>query len=80
MTSMSPMEPLDEAIVEQDGRIRLRSPVPLETGANVFVSIPGKERDSVVCGLELSERSLAEDWLNVEEDEAWAHLQVETRS
>jgi len=37
-----------------------------------------KERDSAVCGLELSERSLAEDWLNVEEDEAWAHLQVET--
>jgi hypothetical protein len=75
LTSMSSMEPLYEAIVEQDGRIRLRSPVPLETGAKVFVSIPRKERDSAVCGLELSERSLAEDWLNVEEDEAWAHLQ-----
>jgi hypothetical protein len=74
------MEPLYEAIVEQDGRIRLRSPVPLKTGAKVFVSILGKGRDSAVCGLELSERSLAEDWLNVEEDEAWAHLQVETRS
>lgn len=74
MTSMSSMEPLYEAIVEQDGRIRLRSLVPLETGAKVFVSIPRKERDSAVCGLELSERSLAEEWLNVEEDEAWAHL------
>ncbi len=60
MTSMPSMEPLYEAIVEQDGRIRLRSPVPLETGAKVFVSIPRKERDSAVCGLELSERSLAE--------------------
>lgn len=77
---MSSMEPLYEATVEQDGRIGLRSPVPLETGANVFVSIPRKDRDSAVCGLELSERSLAEDWLNVEEDEAWAHLQAETRS
>jgi hypothetical protein len=77
---MSSMDPLDEAIVEQDGRIRLRSPGPLETGTNVFVSISQKGRDSAICGLVLSERSLAEDWLNVEEDEAWAHLLVEKRS
>jgi len=71
----SAMENVFEAIVEQDGRIRLRSPVHLETGAKVFVSIPQGARDSAVCGLALSEGSLSEDWLKIEEDEAWAHLQ-----
>jgi hypothetical protein len=69
------MDPVYEAIVEQDGRIRLRSPVQLEPGAKVFVSMPQVGRDTAVSGLALSEHALAEDWLNTEEDEAWTHLQ-----
>ncbi len=29
----------------------------------------------IVSGLALSEHALAKDWLNDEEDEAWAHIQ-----
>ena len=72
------MDPVYEAIVEQDGRIRLRSPVQLEPGAKVFVSMPQVGRDTAVSGLALSEHALAEDWLKEEEEEAWAHLQMET--
>ena len=31
--------------------------------------------NDAVSGLLLSEQSLAKDWLNEEEDKAWAHLQ-----
>ncbi len=31
--------------------------------------------EDTVSGLLLSEQSLAKDWLNDDEDEAWAHLQ-----
>jgi hypothetical protein len=31
--------------------------------------------NEVVSGLTLSEQTLAKDWLNDEEDEAWAHIQ-----
>lgn len=31
--------------------------------------------NDVVSGLTLSEQTLAKDWLNDEEDEAWAHIQ-----
>ncbi len=31
--------------------------------------------NEVISGLTLSEQTLAKDWLNDEEDEAWAHFQ-----
>lgn len=68
------MENLYEAVVEPDGRIRLKSPLKLEKGLKVLVAIPAPEVDSALCGLVLSEPSLSRDWLNPEEDEAWAHL------
>lgn len=69
------MENTFEAIVEKDGRIRIQSPVHLKTGAKVFVSVPGDDPDSVINGVVLSETALAADWLNSEEEAAWAHLQ-----
>jgi len=69
------MENLYEAVVEPDGRIRLKTSVHLENGLKVLVAVPRPQADSVVSGLALSEPSLSGDWLNPEEDEAWAHLQ-----
>jgi|688.fasta_scaffold345734_2 hypothetical protein len=69
------MENIFEAIVETDGRIRIKGPVHLEKGSKVFVSVPSDEHDSVISGVVLSERTLAADWLNSEEEAAWAHLQ-----
>jgi hypothetical protein len=62
------MENLYEAVVEPDGRLRLSSAVHLEKGLKVLVAVPRS-------GIALSEPSLADDWLNPEEEEAWAHLQ-----
>jgi hypothetical protein len=72
------MEHVFEAIVETDGRIRIKSPVHLKNGAKVFVSVPSDEPDSVISGVVLCERTLAADWLNSEEEAAWAHLQLGT--
>lgn len=69
------MENTFEAVVEKDGRIRIQSPVHLKTGAKVFVSVPSDDPDSVINGVVLSETALAADWLNSEEEAAWAHLQ-----
>lgn len=69
------MEHLYDAVVEPDGRIRIKSSVHLENGLKVVVVVPRAETDSAVSGLVLSEPSLSRDWLNAEEDEAWAHLQ-----
>ena len=65
---------LYEAVVETDGRIRLSRAVHLEKGLKVLVAVPGFEKDSALSGIALSEPSLADDWLNPEEEEAWAHL------
>ena len=40
-----------------------------------MVAVPRSERDIAVSGIAPSEPSLADDWLNPDEDEAWAHLQ-----
>jgi hypothetical protein len=69
------MDNIFEAVVETDGRIRIKSPVHLRKGSRVFVSVPCEETDSAISGIILSEQSLASDWLNTEEDAAWAHLQ-----
>jgi hypothetical protein len=69
------MENLYEAVVEPDGRLRLSSAVHLEKGLKVLVAVPRSEKDSALSGIALSEPSLADDWLNPEEEEAWTHLQ-----
>jgi len=69
------VENLYEAVVETDGRIRLRRAVHLEKGLKVLVAVPRIEEDSALSGIVLSEPSLAGDWLNAEEEEAWARLQ-----
>lgn len=69
------MDNIFEAVVETDGRIRIQKPVHLKTGSKVFVSVPSDDPDSAISGVVLSETALADDWLNSEEEAAWAHLQ-----
>jgi hypothetical protein len=69
------MENFYEAVVEPDGRIRLNTSVHLEKGLKVLVAVQPNVNDSALCGIALSELSLSGDWLNPDEDEAWAHLQ-----
>ena len=65
-----------EAIVDENGTIRLLEMVPLTTGRRVLVTILEEESllpiDDVTL---LSEAALAEDWNRPEEDAAWSHLQ-----
>jgi hypothetical protein len=44
----------------------------------MVISAPSDEPDSVINGVDLSERTLAAEWLNSEEEAAWAHLQKGT--
>ncbi|MDQ1249174.1 MAG: hypothetical protein QG597_3548 [Actinomycetota bacterium] len=67
-----------EAIVDEDGNIRLLETVPLPTGRRVLVTILEEETISPVDEVTLlSEAALAEDWSRPEEDAAWSHLQPE---
>jgi hypothetical protein len=69
------MENLYDAVVETDGRIRLNTSVHLQKGLKVLVAVPRSDKDSALSGIALSVPSLSDDWLNPEEEEAWAHLQ-----
>ena len=65
-----------EAIIDEQGNIRLLEPVHFSTVQRVLVTI--LESEPVTLAHEtalLSERALAEDWMRPEEDAAWSHLQ-----
>ncbi len=64
-----------EAIIETDGRIRLREPVHLSRRCRAIVTIMD-ESDIFETAL-LSEEALGADWNRPEEDAAWSHLQQE---
>jgi hypothetical protein len=63
-----------EAIIDEDGNIRLLEPVHFSSSKRALVTIL---EDPIVTISEtalLSEKALAEDWLKPEEDKAWSHL------
>lgn len=62
-----------EAVVENDGSLRLLEHVELRAGARALVTLLGED-DPAETAL-LSEPSLQADWGREEEDAAWAHLQ-----
>jgi len=64
-----------DAIVEPDGRIRLKTSIHLEKDLRDVVAVTTQDVDSAASGIALSEPNLLADWLSPEEDEAWAHLQ-----
>ena len=44
-----------DAIVEPDGRIRLKTPIHLEKGLRVVVAVPGQDVDSAASGIALGD-------------------------
>jgi len=64
-----------EAIIDEQGNVRLVEPVKLPAGRRVLVTILESPFIDVPETALLSEPALAEDWNRPEEDEAWSHLQ-----
>jgi hypothetical protein len=70
-----------EAVIDEQGEVRLLEPVALPAARRALVTI--LEEDPAVSVPEtalLSEAALAEDWQRPEEEEAWSHLQHVYRS
>ena len=65
-----------EAVIDEDGRVRLLESVSLPEPRRALVTILEEvpTADASETAL-LSEQALAEDWNRPEEDEAWSHLQ-----
>ena len=68
-----------EAVVYKDGSVRLKEPVDLKASHKAIVTILDEEAElpEISETALLSERALAEDWNNPQEEEAWSHLQRE---
>jgi predicted DNA-binding antitoxin AbrB/MazE fold protein len=64
-----------EAVIDEQGYVRLLEPVHLPAGWRVLVTILDEPIVDVCETALLSEQALAEDWSRPEEDEAWSHLQ-----
>lgn len=65
-----------EAVIDEEGRVRLLEPVALTSARRALVTILDEEPlQSRTEPALLSEAALAEDWLRPEEDAAWSHLQ-----
>ena len=68
-----------EATIDEEGVVQLIEPLQLPKSARAFVVIFGEELHVPMSAL-LSETALADDWLRLEEDAAWAHLQPDSSS
>ena len=67
-----------EAVIDQDGTVRLLEDVRLTSVHRALVTILEEEPLHVADDVTvLSEAALAEDWNRPEEDVAWSHLQPE---
>lgn len=65
-----------EAVVDEQGTVRLKETVRLATPRRAVVTIFDEDRIGQVDEAALlSEPALAEDWNRPEEDAAWSHLQ-----
>ncbi|MGH2543889.1 MAG: hypothetical protein ACRDIB_13890 [Ardenticatenaceae bacterium] len=65
-----------EALVDEQGNVRLLEPIQLPKASRALVTILEEEPEiSVSETALLSEPALAEDWNRPEEDAAWSHLQ-----
>jgi hypothetical protein len=61
-----------EAIVDEQGQVRLLQPMRFPTARRAVVMILD---DDPLESARLSEPALADDWNRPEEDAAWSHLQ-----
>lgn len=67
-----------EAVIDEDGNVRLLEPIRPPTARRALVTIleEGPATQMSESAL-LSEEALAQDWNRPEEDEAWSHIQPE---
>lgn len=63
-----------EAIIDEKGHIRLVEPIKIKGVHRALVTILDEPPLEIDETTQLSQQSLAEDWLKPEEDEAWSHL------
>jgi hypothetical protein len=64
-----------EAVIDQNGILRMLEPIQLPKLRRVLITILNEEPDGDAVSLALlSEPVLAVDWDRPEEDEAWLHL------
>lgn len=61
-----------EAIIDEEGQVRLLQPLRFRTARRAVVMILD---DDPLESARVSEQALAEDWSRPEEDAAWSHLQ-----
>lgn len=64
-----------EAIIDEKGHVRLVEPVEIKGMRRALVTILDEAPAEIDEVTQLAEKTLAEDWLKPEEDEAWTHLQ-----
>jgi len=65
-----------EAVIDEQGNVRLLEPIHPRTARRALVTILEESPAEKVSETALlSEAALAEDWNRPEEDEAWSHLQ-----
>ena len=64
-----------EAVIDEQGNVRLLEPVHLPSARRALLTIledrPAADTPEIAL---LSEAALGEDWNRPEEDEAWSHL------
>lgn len=66
-----------EAVIDEQGNVRLLEPVKLPGKRKAIVAILEEDGWVIPTTALLSEAALAEDWNRPEEDAAWSHLQRE---
>jgi hypothetical protein len=65
-----------EAVVDENGQVRLLEEIHLPAARRALVTILEEDpATSIAETALLSESALADDWDNPEEDAAWSHLQ-----
>lgn len=68
-----------EALINEQGHVRLVEPVKIKGVHRALVIISEEPPVEIDETTQLAEKSLAEDWLQPEDDEAWSHLNPDNR-
>lgn len=70
-----------EAVIDEQGNVRLLEPIQLPAARRALVTILSEQPEEHPFALALlSEAALAEDWNHPEEAAAWSYLQEQERS
>jgi len=64
-----------EAVIDEQGNVRLMEPVAVSSARRALVLILDEPGSPVAETALLTEQALAEDWNRREEDAAWSYLQ-----